>query len=62
MLVFECIMGFWFFFFNWQFVQWYLKVWQKSEVDIVVSEDLNGIVKFLSFLFYFNNFNSVLVE
>ncbi|XP_047277719.1 inhibitor of nuclear factor kappa-B kinase subunit beta isoform X9 [Homo sapiens] len=41
---------------------WHSKVRQKSEVDIVVSEDLNGTVKFSSSLPYPNNLNSVLAE
>ncbi|CAO2611639.1 Inhibitor of nuclear factor kappa-B kinase subunit beta [Lemmus lemmus] len=38
------------------------KVRQKSEVDIVVSEDLNGAVKFSSSLPLPNNLNSALAE
>ncbi|XP_010615399.1 inhibitor of nuclear factor kappa-B kinase subunit beta isoform X3 [Fukomys damarensis] len=61
-LAFECITGFRPFLPNWQPVQWHSKVRQKSEVDIVVSEDLNGAVKFSSSLPYPNNLNSVLAE
>ncbi|ERE92482.1 inhibitor of nuclear factor kappa-B kinase subunit beta-like protein [Cricetulus griseus] len=61
-LAFECITGFRPFLPNWQPVQWHSKVRQKSEVDIVVSEDLNGTVKFSSSLPFPNNLNSVLVE
>ncbi|XP_011937396.1 PREDICTED: inhibitor of nuclear factor kappa-B kinase subunit beta isoform X2 [Cercocebus atys] len=61
-LAFECITGFRPFLPNWQPVQWHSKVRQKSEVDIVVSEDLNGTVKFSSSLPYPNNLNSVLAE
>uniref|UniRef100_A0A2K6G4A6 Inhibitor of nuclear factor kappa-B kinase subunit beta n=1 Tax=Propithecus coquereli TaxID=379532 RepID=A0A2K6G4A6_PROCO len=38
------------------------KVRQKSEMDIVVSEDLNGAVKFSSSLPYPNNLNGVLAQ
>ncbi|XP_015361699.1 inhibitor of nuclear factor kappa-B kinase subunit beta isoform X5 [Marmota marmota marmota] len=61
-LAFECITGFRPFLPNWQPVQWHSKVRQKSEMDIVVSEDLNGAVKFSSSLPYPNNLNSVLAE
>ncbi|XP_008822456.1 inhibitor of nuclear factor kappa-B kinase subunit beta isoform X4 [Nannospalax galili] len=61
-LAFECITGFRPFLPNWQPVQWHNKVRQKSEVDIVVSEDLNGAVKFSSSLPYPNNLNRVLAE
>lgn len=61
-LAFECITGFRPFLPNWQPVQWHSKVRQKSEVDIVVSEDLNGTVKFSSSLPFPNNLNSVLAE
>lgn len=61
-LAFECITGFRPFLPNWQPVQWHSKVRQKSEVDIVVSEDLNGAVKFSSSLPFPNNLNSVLAE
>ncbi|KAK7822977.1 hypothetical protein U0070_025794 [Myodes glareolus] len=47
-LAFECITGFRPFLPNWQPVQWHSKVRQKSEVDIVVSEDLNGAVNVLA--------------
>lgn len=56
-LAFECITGFRPFLPNWQPVQWHSKVRQKSEVDIVVSEDLNGTVKFSSSLPFPNNLN-----
>ncbi|POI35802.1 hypothetical protein CIB84_000447 [Bambusicola thoracicus] len=59
-LAFECITGFRPFLPNWQPVQWHTKVRQKSELDIVVSEDLSGEVKFSSSLPYPNNLNSVL--
>ncbi|NXW71217.1 IKKB kinase, partial [Hirundo rustica] len=59
-LAFECITGFRPFLPNWQPVQWHTKVRQKSELDIVVSEDLFGEVKFSSSLPYPNNLNSVL--
>ncbi|XP_025902753.1 inhibitor of nuclear factor kappa-B kinase subunit beta [Nothoprocta perdicaria] len=59
-LAFECITGFRPFLPNWQPVQWHTKVRQKSELDIVVSEDLSGEVKFSSTLPYPNNLNSVL--
>ncbi|XP_004633123.1 inhibitor of nuclear factor kappa-B kinase subunit beta isoform X2 [Octodon degus] len=61
-LAFECITGFRPFLPNWQPVQWHSKVRQKSEADIVVSEDLNGTVKFSSSLPYPNNLNSVLAK
>ncbi|XP_054421933.1 inhibitor of nuclear factor kappa-B kinase subunit beta isoform X3 [Pteronotus mesoamericanus] len=61
-LAFECITGFRPFLPNWQPVQWHSKVRQKSEVDIVVFEDLNGAVKFSSSLPYPNNLNSVLAQ
>lgn len=61
-LAFECITGFRPFLPNWQPVQWHSRVRQKSEVDIVVSEDLNGAVKFSSSLPFPNNLNSVLAE
>ncbi|XP_070454854.1 inhibitor of nuclear factor kappa-B kinase subunit beta isoform X4 [Equus przewalskii] len=61
-LAFECITGFRPFLPNWQPVQWHSKVRQKSEVDIVVSEDLNGTVKFSSSLPYPNNLNSILAQ
>ncbi|XP_021506143.2 inhibitor of nuclear factor kappa-B kinase subunit beta isoform X1 [Meriones unguiculatus] len=61
-LAFECVTGFRPFLPNWQPVQWHNKVRQKSEVDIVVSEDLNGTVKFSSSLPFPNNLNSVLAE
>ncbi|KAK2093521.1 hypothetical protein P7K49_027259 [Saguinus oedipus] len=61
-LAFECITGFRPFLPNWQPVQWHSKVRQKSEMDIVVSEDLNGTVKFSSSLPYPNNLNSVLAK
>ncbi|XP_068931924.1 inhibitor of nuclear factor kappa-B kinase subunit beta isoform X1 [Petaurus breviceps papuanus] len=61
-LAFECITGFRPFLPNWQPVQWHSKVRQKSELDIVVSEDLAGGVKFSSSLPYPNNLNSVLVQ
>uniref|UniRef100_A0A8D2BQF7 Protein kinase domain-containing protein n=1 Tax=Sus scrofa TaxID=9823 RepID=A0A8D2BQF7_PIG len=61
-LAFECITGFRPFLPNWQPVQWHSKVRQKSEMDIVVSEDLNGTVKFSSSLPYPNNLNSVLAQ
>uniref|UniRef100_A0A8C4URZ6 Inhibitor of nuclear factor kappa-B kinase subunit beta n=1 Tax=Falco tinnunculus TaxID=100819 RepID=A0A8C4URZ6_FALTI len=59
-LAFECITGFRPFLPNWQPVQWHTKVQQKSELDIVVSEDLSGEVKFSSSLPCPNNLNSVL--
>ncbi|NXI84764.1 IKKB kinase, partial [Rhipidura dahli] len=59
-LAFECITGFRPFLPNWQPVQWHTKVRQKSELDIVVSEDLSGEVKFSSSLPCPNNLNSVL--
>ncbi|KAH0623097.1 hypothetical protein JD844_031048 [Phrynosoma platyrhinos] len=43
-------------------VQWHAKVRQKSELDIVVYEDLNGEVKFSSKLPHPNNLNSVLAD
>ncbi|XP_014448285.1 inhibitor of nuclear factor kappa-B kinase subunit beta isoform X2 [Tupaia chinensis] len=61
-LAFECITGFRPFLPNWQPVQWHSKVRQKSEMDIVVSEDLNGAVKFSSSLPYPHNLNSVLAQ
>uniref|UniRef100_A0A2K6G488 Inhibitor of nuclear factor kappa-B kinase subunit beta n=1 Tax=Propithecus coquereli TaxID=379532 RepID=A0A2K6G488_PROCO len=61
-LAFECITGFRPFLPNWQPVQWHSKVRQKSEMDIVVSEDLNGAVKFSSSLPYPNNLNGVLAQ
>ncbi|TKC40415.1 hypothetical protein EI555_010652, partial [Monodon monoceros] len=61
-LAFECITGFRPFLPNWQPVQWHSKVRQKSEVDIVVSEDLNGAVKFSSSLPHPSNLNSVLAQ
>ncbi|XP_072491159.1 inhibitor of nuclear factor kappa-B kinase subunit beta isoform X1 [Notamacropus eugenii] len=61
-LAFECITGFRPFLPNWQPVQWHSKVRQKSELDIVVSEDLTGTVKFSSSLPYPNNLNSILVQ
>ncbi|KAG8512454.1 Inhibitor of nuclear factor kappa-B kinase subunit beta, partial [Galemys pyrenaicus] len=61
-LAFECITGFRPFLPNWQPVQWHSKVRQKSEADIVVSEDLNGTVKFSSSLPYPNNLNSILAK
>ncbi|XP_057552534.1 inhibitor of nuclear factor kappa-B kinase subunit beta isoform X2 [Hippopotamus amphibius kiboko] len=61
-LAFECITGFRPFLPNWQPVQWHSKVRQKSETDIVVSEDLNGAVKFSSSLPHPNNLNSVLAQ
>ncbi|XP_060643289.2 inhibitor of nuclear factor kappa-B kinase subunit beta [Anolis sagrei] len=61
-LAFECITGFRPFLPNWQPVQWHTKVRQKSELDIVVYEDLNGEVKFSSKLPRPNNLNSVLVD
>uniref|UniRef100_A0A5F9DBK2 IkappaB kinase n=1 Tax=Oryctolagus cuniculus TaxID=9986 RepID=A0A5F9DBK2_RABIT len=61
-LAFECITGFRPFLPNWQPVQWHSKVRQKSEMDIVVSEDLNGAVKFSSSLPYPNNLNSILAQ
>ncbi|XP_020825241.1 inhibitor of nuclear factor kappa-B kinase subunit beta isoform X2 [Phascolarctos cinereus] len=61
-LAFECITGFRPFLPNWQPVQWHSKVRQKSELDIVVSEDLAGGVKFSSSLPYPNNLNSILVQ
>ncbi|XP_070637590.1 inhibitor of nuclear factor kappa-B kinase subunit beta isoform X1 [Bos indicus] len=61
-LAFECITGFRPFLPNWQPVQWHSKVRQKSEMDIVVSEDLNGAVKFSSSLPHPNNLNSVLAQ
>ncbi|NXI42734.1 IKKB kinase, partial [Galbula dea] len=59
-LAFECITGFRPFLPNWQPVQWHTKVRQKSELDIVVSEDLSGEVKFSSSLPCPHNLNSVL--
>eukprot|EP00069_Balaena_mysticetus_P016281 bmy_09716T0 len=61
-LAFECITGFRPFLPNWQPVQWHSKVRQKSEMDIVVSEDLNGAVKFSSSLPHPSNLNSVLAQ
>ncbi|KAM9068214.1 inhibitor of nuclear factor kappa-B kinase subunit beta isoform X1 [Sarcophilus harrisii] len=61
-LAFECITGFRPFLPNWQPVQWHSKVRQKSELDIVVSEDLTGGVKFSSSLPYPNNLNSILIQ
>ncbi|XP_023375860.1 inhibitor of nuclear factor kappa-B kinase subunit beta [Pteropus vampyrus] len=61
-LAFECITGFRPFLPNWQPVQWHSKVRHKSEMDIVVFEDLNGAVKFSSSLPYPNNLNSVLAQ
>ncbi|XP_045142789.1 inhibitor of nuclear factor kappa-B kinase subunit beta [Echinops telfairi] len=61
-LAFECITGFRPFLPNWQPVQWHSKVRQKSEMDIVVSEDLSGTVKFSSSLPYPNNLNRVLAQ
>uniref|UniRef100_A0A803TWI2 IkappaB kinase n=1 Tax=Anolis carolinensis TaxID=28377 RepID=A0A803TWI2_ANOCA len=61
-LAFECITGFRPFLPNWQPVQWHTKVRQKSELDIVVYEDLNGEVKFSSKLPHPNNLNSVLAD
>ncbi|KAB0404964.1 hypothetical protein E2I00_016975, partial [Balaenoptera physalus] len=61
-LAFECITGFRPFLPNWQPVQWHSKVRQKSEMDIVVSEDLNGAVKFSSSLPQPSNLNSVLAQ
>uniref|UniRef100_F6RS10 Inhibitor of nuclear factor kappa-B kinase subunit beta n=2 Tax=Monodelphis domestica TaxID=13616 RepID=F6RS10_MONDO len=61
-LAFECITGFRPFLPNWQPVQWHSKVRQKSELDIVVSEDLSGGVKFSSCLPYPNNLNSILAQ
>ncbi|XP_036310897.1 inhibitor of nuclear factor kappa-B kinase subunit beta isoform X3 [Pipistrellus kuhlii] len=61
-LAFECITGFRPFLPNWQPVQWHSKVRQKSEMDIVVFEDLNGAVKFSSSLPYPNNLNSILLQ
>ncbi|KAF3825434.1 hypothetical protein GH733_005416 [Mirounga leonina] len=61
-LAFECITGFRPFLPNWQPVQWHSRVRQKSEMDIVVSEDLNGAVKFSSSLPYPNNLNSILAQ
>uniref|UniRef100_A0A8B9GK01 IkappaB kinase n=1 Tax=Amazona collaria TaxID=241587 RepID=A0A8B9GK01_9PSIT len=59
-LAFECITGFRPFLPNWQPVQWHTKVRQKSELDVVVYEDLSGEVKFSSSLPCPNNLNSVL--
>ncbi|XP_039222795.1 inhibitor of nuclear factor kappa-B kinase subunit beta [Crotalus tigris] len=61
-LAFECITGFRPFLPTWQPVQWHAKVRQKSELDIVVFEDLSGEVKFSSKLPYPNNLNSVLAD
>ncbi|XP_023406841.2 inhibitor of nuclear factor kappa-B kinase subunit beta isoform X4 [Loxodonta africana] len=61
-LAFECITGFRPFLPDWQPVQWHSKVRQKSEMDIVVSEDLSGTVRFSSSLPYPNNLNSVLAQ
>ncbi|XP_044293262.1 inhibitor of nuclear factor kappa-B kinase subunit beta isoform X1 [Varanus komodoensis] len=61
-LTFECITGFRPFLPNWQPVQWHTKVQQKSELDIVVYEDLSGEVKFSSKLPYPNNLNSLLAD
>uniref|UniRef100_A0A670ITE8 IkappaB kinase n=1 Tax=Podarcis muralis TaxID=64176 RepID=A0A670ITE8_PODMU len=61
-LAFECITGFRPFLPSWQPVQWHAKVRQKSELDIVVYEDLSGEVKFSSKLPHPNNLNCVLAE
>ncbi|NXS17656.1 IKKB kinase, partial [Mystacornis crossleyi] len=61
-LAFECITGFRPFLPNWQPVQWHTKVRQKSELDIVVSEDLSGEVKFSSSLPCPNNLNRQVLE
>uniref|UniRef100_A0A8C5SP80 IkappaB kinase n=1 Tax=Laticauda laticaudata TaxID=8630 RepID=A0A8C5SP80_LATLA len=61
-LAFECITGFRPFLPSWQPVQWHAKVRQKSELDIVVFEDLSGEVKFSNKLPYPNNLNSVLAD
>ncbi|XP_069473761.1 inhibitor of nuclear factor kappa-B kinase subunit beta [Ambystoma mexicanum] len=61
-LAFECITGFRPFLPNWQPVQWYAKVKQKGELNIVVYEDLLGEVKFSSHLPTPNNLNRVLAE
>ncbi|XP_069070197.1 inhibitor of nuclear factor kappa-B kinase subunit beta isoform X1 [Pleurodeles waltl] len=61
-LAFECITGFRPFLPNWQPVQWHAKVRQKGELDIVVSEDLFGEVKFSSHLPTPNNLQRVLAE
>ncbi|XP_061448378.1 inhibitor of nuclear factor kappa-B kinase subunit beta isoform X2 [Rhineura floridana] len=61
-LAFECITGFRPFLPSWQLVQWHAKVRKKSELDIVVYEDLSGEVKFSSKLPYPNNLNSVLAD
>ncbi|XP_059541304.1 inhibitor of nuclear factor kappa-B kinase subunit beta isoform X3 [Myotis daubentonii] len=61
-LAFECITGFRPFLPNWQPVQWHSKVRQKGEMDIVVSEDLNGAVTFSSSLPHPNNLNSILLQ
>ncbi|KAL8173998.1 UNVERIFIED_CONTAM: hypothetical protein K2H54_036370 [Gekko kuhli] len=61
-LAFECITGFRPFLPNWQPVQWHAKVRQKSELDIVVYEDLSGEVKFSSKLPQPNNLNCVLAD
>ncbi|XP_077570682.1 inhibitor of nuclear factor kappa-B kinase subunit beta [Stigmatopora nigra] len=61
-LVFECITGFRPFLPTWQPVLWHNKLQLKQDSDIVVYEDLSGVVRFSKHLPQPNNLNSLLAE
>ncbi|XP_049619098.1 inhibitor of nuclear factor kappa-B kinase subunit beta isoform X1 [Syngnathus scovelli] len=61
-LVFECITGFRPFLPTWQPVLWHNKLRLKQDSDIVVYEDLSGVVRFSKHLPQPNNLNSLLAE
>ncbi|KAM8866303.1 inhibitor of nuclear factor kappa-B kinase subunit beta [Synchiropus picturatus] len=61
-LVFECITGFRPFLPTWPPVLWHNKVLCKQDNDIVVYEDLSGVVRFSEHIPQPNNLNSLLLE
>ncbi|XP_051923156.1 inhibitor of nuclear factor kappa-B kinase subunit beta isoform X2 [Hippocampus zosterae] len=61
-LVFECITGFRPFLPTWQPVPWHNKLRLKQDSDIVVYEDLSGVVRFSKQLPQPNNLNCLLAE
>ncbi|XP_061784932.1 inhibitor of nuclear factor kappa-B kinase subunit beta isoform X1 [Nerophis lumbriciformis] len=61
-LVFECITGFRPFLPTWQPVPWHNKLRMKQDSDIVVYEDLSGVVRFARHIPQPNNLNSLLAE
>ncbi|KAM9810554.1 inhibitor of nuclear factor kappa-B kinase subunit beta [Neosynchiropus ocellatus] len=61
-LVFECITGFRPFLPTWPPVLWHNKLRCKQDNDIVVYEDLSGVVRFSEHIPQPNNLNSLLLE